>query len=51
VRADRIVLVTYSAGRMGLHRLTTCFPEIRVVVGHLVQDIEERWVEKRYFRC
>ncbi len=51
VRADRIVLVTYSAGRMGLHRLTKVFPDITVVVGHVVQDIEERWVEKRYFRC
>lgn len=51
VRADRIVLVTYSAGRMGLHRLTKVFPEITVVVGNMVQDIEERWVEKKYFRC
>ncbi|KAG7286942.1 hypothetical protein NEMBOFW57_006442 [Staphylotrichum longicolle] len=51
VKADRIVLVTYSAGRMGLHRLTKVFPEITVVVGHVVQDIEERWIEKRYFGC
>ncbi|KAJ4294739.1 Uridine kinase [Collariella sp. IMI 366227] len=51
VKAERIVLVTYSAGRLGLHRLTKVFPEISVVVGHLVQDVEERWVEKRYFRC
>jgi uridine kinase len=51
VKADRIVLVTYSAGRMGLHRLTKVFPEITVVVGHVVQDIEERWIERRYFGC
>jgi uridine kinase len=51
VKAERIVLVTYSAGRMGLHRLTQVFPGIAVVVGQVVQDIEERWVEKRYFRC
>lgn len=51
VRADRIVLVTYSAGRMGLHRLTTAFPDITVVVSNVVQDMEQRWVEKRYFRC
>lgn len=51
VRADRIVLVTYSAGRMGIHRLTKAFPEITVVVGNMVQDIEERWVERRYFGC
>jgi len=51
VKMDRIVLATYSAGRMGLHRLTKVFPDISVVVGNLVQDGEERWVEKRYFRC
>ncbi len=51
VKAERIVLVTYSAGRMGLHRLTKVFPGITVVVGQVVQDIEERWVERRYFRC
>ncbi|KAL2263982.1 hypothetical protein VTK26DRAFT_3766 [Humicola hyalothermophila] len=51
VREDRIVLVTYTAGRMGLHRLTKAFPDITVVVGNMVQDIEERWVEKKYFRC
>lgn len=51
VAQDRIVFATYSAGRMGLHRLTTVFPEITVVVCNLVEDIEERWVEKRYFRC
>ncbi|KAK0637111.1 uridine kinase family-domain-containing protein [Bombardia bombarda] len=51
VKLDRIVLATYSAGRMGLHRLTKVFPDISVVVGSLVQDGEERWVEKRYFRC
>lgn len=51
VSQDRIVFATYSAGRMGLHRLTKVFPEITVVVCNVVQDIEERWVEKRYFRC
>ncbi len=51
VSMNRIVVGTYSAGRMGLHRLTKAFPDITVVVGNLVQDIEERWVEKRYFRC
>ncbi|KAL8352355.1 hypothetical protein RB601_002591 [Gaeumannomyces tritici] len=51
VPQDRIVLATYSAGRMGLHRLTTVFPDITVVVCKLVNDIEERWIEKRYFRC
>lgn len=51
VKPEKIVLATYSAGRMGLHRLTTAFPNITVVVGNLIQDVEERWVEKRYFRC
>jgi uridine kinase len=51
VRPERIVLATYSAGRIGLHRLTTVFPGIAVVVGNLERDVEERWVEKRYFRC
>jgi len=51
VKMDKIVFVTYSAGFMGLHRLTKVFPDITVVVGNLVQDAEERWVEKRYFRC
>lgn len=51
VAQDRIVFATYSAGRMGLHRLTAVFPEITVVVGNMVPDVEDRWVEKRYFRC
>ncbi|KAK3358578.1 uridine kinase family-domain-containing protein [Lasiosphaeria ovina] len=51
VDPGRIVLATYSAGRMGLHRLTKVFPDITVVIGNLVQDVEDRWVEKRYFRC
>ncbi|KAH8895735.1 uridine kinase [Thozetella sp. PMI_491] len=51
VKPERIVLATYSAGRMGLHRLTKVFPDIAVVVGNLMPDVEERWVEKRYFRC
>ncbi|KAI0540723.1 uridine kinase [Xylaria digitata] len=51
VPQDRIVFATYSAGRVGLHRLTKVFPEIAVVVGNMVSDIEERWVENRYFRC
>ncbi|EGS22051.1 uridine kinase-like protein [Thermochaetoides thermophila DSM 1495] len=51
VRQDRIVLVTFTAGKMGLHRLTKAFPEISVVVANVVPDLEERWVEKRYFRC
>ncbi|KAI8632017.1 uridine kinase [Xylariaceae sp. FL1651] len=51
VPQDRIVFATYSAGRVGVHRLTKVFPEIAVVVGNMVPDFEERWVENRYFRC
>ncbi|KAI0127137.1 uridine kinase [Xylariales sp. AK1849] len=51
VPQDRIVFATYSTGRVGVHRLTKVFPEITVVVGNMLADIEERWVEKRYFRC
>lgn len=51
VKQDRIVLATYSAGRLGLHRLIAVFPDITVVVANIIPDIEDRWVEKRYFRC
>ncbi|KAG6042275.1 hypothetical protein E4U41_000019 [Claviceps citrina] len=51
VSVGKIVLATYSAGRAGLHRLTTVFPEITVVVCNILQDQEERWVERKYFRC
>jgi uridine kinase len=51
VAVSRIVLATYSAGKMGLHRLTTVFPEITVVVCNILADQEPRWVEKKYFRC
>ncbi|KAI1824467.1 uridine kinase [Xylaria intraflava] len=51
VPQDRIVFATFSAGRVGLHRLSKVFPEIAIVVGNLVPDIEARWIENRYFRC
>lgn len=51
VQQDRIVLATYSAGKVGLHRLTSVFPEITVVVCNMLDYQQERWVEKRYFRC
>jgi uridine kinase len=43
--------VAYTAGRRGIARLSTVFPEIKVVVGRLVDDNEERWVEQRYLGC
>lgn len=51
VPQERIVFVTYFAGRVGLKRLTMVFPEVRVVVSEVVADFEERWIAKRYFGC
>ncbi|KAH6989363.1 uridine kinase family-domain-containing protein [Ilyonectria sp. MPI-CAGE-AT-0026] len=51
VPQERIVLATYSAGKIGLHRLTSVFPEITVVVCNMLDTPDERWVEQRYFRC
>ncbi|TKX21893.1 uridine kinase [Elsinoe australis] len=51
VEESRIVFVTYMAGRMGLRRLMSVFPEIRVVVGKVVDDEERRWVEGKYLGC
>jgi uridine kinase len=51
VAQEKIVFVTYFAGRMGLKRLTKVFPEVKVVVCDIVADFEARWIEKRYFGC
>ncbi|KAI9821713.1 MAG: Uridine kinase [Pycnora praestabilis] len=51
VPEDKIVFVTYFAGRMGLNRLTKVFPEIKVVVAELVEDFDKRWIQKRYYGC
>lgn len=51
VEEGRIVVVTYTAGRTGVNRLLAVFPEVRVVVGRLVGDTEDRWAEKRYLGC
>jgi uridine kinase len=51
VPEEKIVFVTYFAGRIGLNRLTKVFPGVRVVVCTIVADFEERWIEKRYFGC
>lgn len=42
VPQDKIVFVTYFAGKMGLNRLTQVFPEVKVVVCKVVADHEER---------
>lgn len=51
VREERIVFVTYFAGRQGLGRLMTVFPHITVVVARVGEDLEERWVEAKYLGC
>jgi len=51
VPQEKIVFVTYFAGKMGLNRLTKVFPEVKVVGCTIVADYEERWIEKRYFGC
>ncbi|KAH7355185.1 uridine-cytidine kinase-like protein-like 1 [Rhexocercosporidium sp. MPI-PUGE-AT-0058] len=51
VPEEKIVFVTYFAGRMGLMRLTKVFPEVKIVVCTIVADFEERWIERKYFGC
>jgi uridine kinase len=51
VPEEKIVFVTYFAGKLGLNRLTKVFPDVKVVVCTIVADFEERWIEKRYFGC
>jgi uridine kinase len=49
---NKIVFVAYMAGRSGLGRLLSVFPEIRVVVCRIVdEDAEKRWVEEKYLGC
>lgn len=51
VAEQKIVFVTCLAGRIGVKRLTSVFPKIRVIAGNISDDHEERWVERRYFGC
>jgi uridine kinase len=51
VPEEKIVFVTYFAGRIGLNRLTKVFPDVKVVVCTVVQDNGDRFIEKRYFGC
>ncbi|KAL6719131.1 Uridine kinase [Lecanora helva] len=47
VSEERIVFVTYFAGKVGVNRLINVFPKVKVVVARIVEDCQERWVEKR----
>ncbi|XP_014560141.1 hypothetical protein COCVIDRAFT_23569 [Bipolaris victoriae FI3] len=46
-----IVFVTYTAGKVGLNRVLSVFPDIRIVVARLGSDEEARWVETKYLGC
>lgn len=48
VAEDRIVFVTFTAGRNGLRRLMAVYPDIRVVLCQVVDDSQPRWIEQRY---
>ena len=51
VPEEKIVFVTYFAGKMGVNRLLSVHPNMKVVVSKIVEDLQERWVERRYFGC
>jgi uridine kinase len=51
VPEDRIVFVTYLAGRVGINRVLSVFPEVKAVVARMGDDLEERWIETRYLGC
>lgn len=51
VKESHIVFVTYMAGKDGLNRLMSVYPEIKVVISRVVGDTEARWVEQRYLGC
>jgi uridine kinase len=51
VPENKIVFVTYTAGRVGLNRVLSVFPDIRIVVARLGNDEEARWIETKYLGC
>jgi uridine kinase len=52
VPENKIVFVAYLAGRSGLGRLLSVFPDIKVVVCRIIEeDAEKRWVEEKYLGC
>jgi uridine kinase len=51
VPEEKIVFVTYLAGRVGINRVISVFPGMRVVVARIGDDMEDRWVETRYLGC
>lgn len=51
VEESRIIFVTCAAGKIGLKRLASVYPELQVIVGRTEEEQEPRWLEKRYFGC
>lgn len=51
VAEEKIVFVTYTAGRVGVNRVLSVFPDIKVVVARMGDDMENRWVETKYLGC
>lgn len=51
VPENRVVFVTYTAGRVGLNRVLSVFPDIKIVVARLGHDEEARWIETKYLGC
>ena len=51
VAEKNIIFVAYTAGRRGVGRLLSVFPDIKFIAGRLIGDYEERWVETRYLGC
>ncbi|TKA61336.1 hypothetical protein B0A49_07772 [Cryomyces minteri] len=51
VPEENIVFVTYYAGKLGVNRMMSVFPGMKVVVGRVVEDLEDRWIERRYLGC
>ncbi len=51
VPEEKIVFVTYCAGRLGLSRLLSVFPGMKLVICRIVGEVEERWIEQRYLGC
>lgn len=51
VAPERILFVCFFAGKVGMNRLLKVFPGVRIVVGDMVEEGMERWVERKYFGC
>ncbi|CAF9913970.1 Uridine kinase [Imshaugia aleurites] len=51
VSEEKVVFVTYFAGRMGVKRLLSVFPNMKLVVCKIMEDSQDRWIEEKYFGC